>query len=116
MNIINDLDETHLSYWSGRETEVRTFTAPDEISVGIEPAVGVVTEPTDVADLNMPTVRVAWRPSGEDLRDLQEGGCIWLSCWGGLPPHMLEVQPPPWRSNTPGPPASPTPPPGRKVG
>lgn len=34
-------------------------------------------------------VVVAWRPSAEDLDRLSQGGLIYLSCIGGLPPHFL---------------------------
>jgi hypothetical protein len=61
---------------------------------GIEPAVVIVTQPRGPQDLGMRCVRVAWKPSEIDLAHLAQGGTIWLSCWGGLPPHMLEVQAP----------------------
>lgn len=34
-------------------------------------------------------VVVAWRPSPEDLQALNQGGAIYVSCIGGLPPHFL---------------------------
>lgn len=95
MDIVNDLQPEHLEYWSEYETRVATFTAPDEQAVGIEPAVGIVTEPRTPQDLGVSCVRVAWKPDEIDLAHLARGGTIWLSTWGGLPPHMLEVQPPP---------------------
>lgn len=93
LNIINDLSPEHLAYWSDFDSKVCTFTTPDERAVGIEPAVGVVTAPRDSADLGVPCVRVAWKPDEVEMAQLIEGGTIWLSTWGGLPPHMLEVQP-----------------------
>lgn len=39
-------------------------------------------------------VRVPWKPDEIELMHLAQGGTIWLSTWGGLPPHMLEVQEP----------------------
>lgn len=93
MNIVNDLTPEHLDYWASFECKVCTFTTPDERAVGIEPAVGVVTQPQDAADLGVPCVRVAWKPNEVEMGQLIQGGTIWLSTWGGLPPHMLEVQP-----------------------
>lgn len=95
MEIVNDLKPEHLLYWRDFDARVSVFTAPSERAVGIEPAVGVVTQPKEPADLGVPCVRVAWKPDEIDLAHLAHGGTIWLSTWGGLPPHMLEVQPPP---------------------
>lgn len=94
MDHIVVLDDTHLAYWAEFDTAVARFTAPDEQLVGIEPATGVVTQPRDPADLGVPCVRTAWKPSAEDVEHLANGGVIWLSTWGGLPPVMVEVQAP----------------------
>lgn len=100
MIIVNDLTPEHVAYWLGVDPDpkVCTFTTPDERAVGIKPAVGIVTQPTDPADLGVACVRVAWKPDEVDMANLIHGGTIWLSTWGGLPPHMLEVQPPAGRS------------------
>ncbi len=37
-------------------------------------------------------VIVAWKPSPEDLVLLNEGGLIYLTCIGGLPPHSLSTR------------------------
>lgn len=34
-------------------------------------------------------VVVAWKPAAEELEVLNQGGVIYLSCIGGLPPHYL---------------------------
>lgn len=34
-------------------------------------------------------VVVAWKPTSEELEQLNAGGAIYLSCIGGLPPHFL---------------------------
>ena len=34
---------------------------------------------------------VAWQPSESDLRDLNNGGLIYLSMIGGVPPHFLST-------------------------
>ena len=88
MKILNDLDAEHLDYWSEHNGRLAEFAAPDNVP-GCESALGVVTlEPGDQL-----VVRVAWKPEPDDLEALAAGGTIWLSTWGGLPPHMLEVQP-----------------------
>lgn len=40
-------------------------------------------------------VRVPWSVTAEDIAKLRDGAVIWLSTWGGLPAHMLEVGGPP---------------------
>jgi hypothetical protein len=95
VNIVADLQPEHLAYWRDYEYRVAIFTGPSEQAVGIEPAVGVVTQPREPADLGVACVRVAWKPNEIDLAHLARGGTIWLSTWGGLPPHSIEVQPPP---------------------
>ena len=94
MDIVREFTREHLDYWSDFDAQVSTFTAPNEQAVGIEPALGIVTQPQDALDLGVPCVRVAWKPNEIDLAHLARGGTVWLSCWGGLPPHMLEVQGP----------------------
>ncbi len=39
-------------------------------------------------------IRVAWQLDEIELAHLAKGGILWLSTWGGLPIHLLEVQPP----------------------
>ncbi|MGE3835888.1 MAG: hypothetical protein AB7H43_14055 [Acidimicrobiia bacterium] len=95
MDIVREFSEEQVGYWSDFDVQVASFTAPAERAVGIEPALGIITQPRDEQDLGVPCVRVAWKPSEIDLAHLARGGTIWLSTWGGLPPHMLEVQPPP---------------------
>jgi len=34
-------------------------------------------------------VVVAWKPDEEDMEKLMQGGVVYLSCIGGLPPHYL---------------------------
>lgn len=94
MDIVKQITDDHLAYWRDYDCKVATFTAPEEQAVGIEPAVGIVTAPQDASDLGMPCVRVAWKPNEIEVAQLAKGGTIWLSTWGGLPPHMLEVQEP----------------------
>jgi len=36
-------------------------------------------------------VVVAWKPSAVELERLNQGGDIFLSCIGGLPPHFLST-------------------------
>lgn len=94
MDIVREFTDEQIAYWSDFDAKVATFSAPEEREVGIEPALGIITQPQDALDLGVPCVRVAWKPNEVDLAHLARGGTIWLSTWGGLPPHMLEVQAP----------------------
>lgn len=94
MDIVRQFTDDHLAYWSDFDTKVATFTAPSEREVGIEPAIGIITQPRVPEDLGVPCVRVAWKPNEIDVAALAQGGTIWLSTWGGLPPHQIEVQAP----------------------
>jgi hypothetical protein len=38
-------------------------------------------------------IRVAWQLDEIELAHLAKGGTLWLSTWGGLPIHLLEVVP-----------------------
>jgi hypothetical protein len=94
MDIVREFTDEHVRFWSEYEAHVAVFTTPDEQAVGIEPALGIITQPREPADLGAICVRVAWKPDEIDLAHLARGGTIWLSCWGGLPPHYLQVQAP----------------------
>ncbi len=94
MRPVEQLEEHHLAYWSEQmEAQPAVFLAPDGLDDGCSPCTGVVTRPLEPGPMDgMQVVRVAWRPDDEDLAALAAGGVVWLSTWGGLPPHMLEVQ------------------------
>lgn len=36
-----------------------------------------------------PFVVTAWKPTPEELEELNRGACVYLSCLAGLPPHFL---------------------------
>lgn len=81
-------------YWTthpdvAQVVDVRNFKAPtgeEDCTV----AFGVVT----VDRAGRGVVRTAYKLDEIELAHLARGGTLWLSCWGGLPVHMLEVQPP----------------------
>ncbi len=79
-----------MAYWGDLNPRPATFTGPGEIEAGVEPCPAIVTD----GDQFGPVVRVAWTLSEIELAHLARGGTLWLSTWGGLPMHMLEVQEP----------------------
>ncbi len=84
-----------LAYWSDYEPRPVTY-APRPVTYAADdpnsiPCPGVLTiDPTRDALV----VRVAWQLDEIELMHLAKGGTLWLSTWGGLPPHQLEVQEP----------------------
>lgn len=87
---ITDRDVHH---WSGYgDVQVAVFTTPEEIEAGVTPCEGIITPPQDDGFGN--AVRVPWVLSEIELMHLAQGGTLWLSTWGGLPMHSLEVQEP----------------------
>lgn len=93
MELINKYEPDHLAYWADHTYVITVFTSPEEVAHNIQPAVGIITLPREAADLGV--VRVALKPTPGELKALAMGGTVWLSTWGGLPPFMVEVQPPP---------------------
>lgn len=89
-----EITEPMLAYWRGVDPDARVcvFTAPSD-PPGCVPCPGVVTRAVEDGR-TFEVVRVAWKPTDDELGMLLAGGTIWLSTWGGLPPHMLEVQAP----------------------
>ena len=87
-----DLTDAHDAYWAAYDRRVVTFTAPED-PPGCEPCRAIVTHTVE-DDRHFDVVRVPWKPDEIELAHLARGGTIWLSTWGGLPPHMLEVQEP----------------------
>lgn len=83
-------NDESMAYWVDYDPHPRIFTAPDD-PPGCTPCPALVT--TD-PDTGQQVVRVAWKPDEIEVAALAHGGTIWLSCWGGLPAHMLEVQGP----------------------
>lgn len=81
---------TDLDYWREHNPRPTTFTPPTGLA-DAEPCEAIVT---DVGD-EVAVVRVPWSLSAEEVEQLAAGGTLWLSTWGGLPPHQLEVQPSP---------------------
>jgi hypothetical protein len=75
-------------YWAQHyPSKIVTMRAPSDMTDCSDCQV-VVT-----AAGKVPIVRVPWKLNEIELMQLARGGTIWLSCWGGLPPHALEVQP-----------------------
>lgn len=88
MEIVNSLSADHLAYWADQfDASPIVMQAPP--GMACEDCAAILTNTPDGR-----VVRVAWKPNEIDLAHLARGGTIWLSCYGGLPPHSLEVQAP----------------------
>lgn len=78
--------DADLEYWPGGRPV--TYSGKH---VGAEDCPAIVTM-TRGLESGGPVVRVPWAIDAEELAALASGGTLWLSTWGGLPPHLLEVQ------------------------
>lgn len=68
-----------------------TFAADDPT---FDPCPALITDDSNGSLVgNGNVVRVPWQLDEIELMDLAQGGTLWLSTWGGLPPHALFVQP-----------------------
>lgn len=89
MNIAESITQQHLDYWADYDPRPVTMNPPDGMDSCV--AAPAVVRRSDDGDT---VVSVPWQPNEIELAHLARGGTIWLTTWGGLPPHMLEVQEP----------------------
>lgn len=90
MQPVNEnLSQDHFDYWSENDlVQVHHYGAGPGSPPGTKTIVTLVTR----NDGEPPVVRVPWQPSEEDIVAIAAGGTVWLSQWGGLSAHQLEVQ------------------------
>lgn len=91
MQPVHDLTAEHFDYWRDLDPKPVTFNPPPGMD-DCDPAQAIVT--ASESSMKVDVVRTAWKPDEIDLAAMAQGGTVWLSTWGSLPPHMLEVQPP----------------------
>lgn len=93
MDTANQITPEMLAYWQHAEgvQEARpiVMTAPAGLEDVVIPCPTVQTR-TDHGLV----VRVPWVLNEIDLAHLAQGGTLWVSVWGGLPPHSVQVQEP----------------------
>jgi len=77
--------------WWGAGSRAMSFTGPGEIEADIEPCPAVVSPDRDGFG---EMVHVPWVLDEIELAQLAKGGTLWLTCWGHLPIHSLQVQEP----------------------
>jgi hypothetical protein len=85
--------DADLDYWSTNYDEhprPMVFVADDPTCSPCPALVTLVPDPHGV--IGATVVRVPYQLDEIELAALARGGTLWLSTWGGLPPHMLEVQ------------------------
>jgi hypothetical protein len=85
-----EVTEEDMQYWGHLNPRLATFTGPGEIEAGVQPCPGLITDGDEFGQV----VRVPWTLSEIEIMHLVKGGTLWLSTWGGLPMHMLEVSDP----------------------
>ena len=82
---IRTIVEDDIAQWPGAARQV--FNAPEGMEDSVEACEAVIDDTTGEIQ-----VHVAWQPDEVDLARLAHGGTVWLTCIGGLPPHLLEVR------------------------
>ncbi len=85
-------NEDQIAYWANAddiEVERQVVIGGPEEAPDVIPCPALITS-TSVG----PVVRVAFELDEIEVAALAQGGTLWLSTWGGLPIHMIEVQPP----------------------
>lgn len=81
-----------LGYWADYTPQAVMYAADDPTCVPC-PAIRTTVQ-DDYGVIGAVVVRVPWTLTDEEIANLAAGGTLWLSTWGGLPPHMIEVQAP----------------------
>lgn len=85
-----EITDDDLAYWAPLNPQPATFSGPGEVEADVQPCPGLITDGDEFGRV----VRVPWTLDEIELAHLARGGTLWLSTWGGLPIHMLEVQEP----------------------
>lgn len=93
MNTADQITAEMLAYWENAEGIETAKTVVMHAPAGQEAVVIPCPTVHTTTDHGL-VVRVPWVLFEIDLAHLAQGGTLWLSTWGGLPPHSIEVQEP----------------------
>lgn len=86
------ITEADMAYWFDVDPESVVYAADDET---FQPCPAIKTRDREGSPIGSGlVVRVPYALNEIELTHLAKGGTLWLSTWGGLPPHFLEVQAP----------------------
>lgn len=88
------ITDADLGYWVDYHPEPTIIGGPPSEPDCI-PCPAVITRGTHPNGGEQLIVRVPFELDEIELAHLARGGTLWLSTWGGLPIHMMEVQEPP---------------------
>ena len=84
------ITDADMAYWSGLNPVSTVISGPGEVEADITPCPAIITDGGPLGGV----VRVPWTLNEIELGHLARGGTLWLSTWGGLPIHVLEVSEP----------------------
>lgn len=88
MELVDPITIVHANYWADAyQTAIVSFGPPE----GMEDCATCTAVVTGYEE-GPPVIRIPWQPSKKDVLNLMAGGIVWLSMWGNLVPHMVEVQ------------------------
>lgn len=82
--------DADMAYWEHLNPRPAMISGPGELEAQVAPCPALITDGDDFGTV----VRVPWTLNEIELAHLARGGTLWLSTWGGLPIHMLEVSEP----------------------
>lgn len=72
------------------QANIQMKAPPDmESCVGSIPAYRAIIQggPMDGSDVFV----LAWRPSEKEIEEIRNGACVYLTCIGSTPPHLLST-------------------------
>lgn len=85
--------DADLAYWADQDPIPTVIGGPPSEPDCI-PCPAIITTSDALASGPNQAVRVPYELDEIELAHLARGGTLWLTTWGGLPIHMLEVQEP----------------------
>lgn len=87
------ITDNDLGYWVDYDPKSTVIGGPPSEPDCI-PCPAVVTRDVRDGREDQLIIRVPFQLDEIELMHLAQGGTLWLSTWGGLPIHMMEVQEP----------------------
>jgi hypothetical protein len=87
-----DIRQSDLDYWADYDAHATVIGGPPSEPDCI-PCPALVTT-SEALNGTTVAIRVPYELDEIELAHLARGGTLWLTTWGGLPIHMLEVQAP----------------------
>lgn len=92
---IREFTPDHFQYWTTPEGDrpvSMSIGSPTERAKGIEPATALRTPPRSDKDFGQSVYRLGFVLTDADVEQVRAGTEVWVSMWGVVPMHMVEVR------------------------